>query len=329
MTKRTPASLSASLSVSLSGPNMQREARNAKSLTGIPSPLGRWLLAVGCWMLPILLSSFSRALAGTSAPPARVFSTELRAEITVLLSTNVPGRFSVYAEDLASSNAVAIQGDRLYDAWSLLKIPVAVTVLRRVGKGELPLHGTLAWKPEELRAHTTIESEDVAGGRITVRELLRRLIALSDNRASMALARLFNARQFQEALGATGMPQAAPGQPLNHLPKISPRHYAKLLRSLHDARSLPPALARVVLDDMKRLAYDSQLPKLLPAGTEIAHMVGYNAQPGDFHDCGIVYHPRGCFILCVMSTGSTRTEADQTISRISRLVYDRYRRTAR
>jgi hypothetical protein len=49
--------------------------------------------------------------------------------------------------------------------------------------------------------------------------------------------------------------------------------------------------------------------------------VGYNAASGDFHDAGIVWHPAGAYILCVMSTGSTREEADRTVASLSRAVY--------
>ena len=274
--------------------------------------------------LLLVLSAHHVSRADTDAAAPAAFSPQLRPALVELLTTNVVGRFSVYAEDLSSGDSIEIDADAVFDAWSLLKIPVAVTVLRRVARGDFPLDGMYTWKPDELRAHTTIESSDVAGGRIAVRELLRRMIVLSDNRASAALGRLFRAREFQETLGATGMPRAAPGQPLNHLPKVSPRHFASLLRSLHEARCLPAPLSRFVLDAMKRITFDSQLPKGLPAGTEVAHMVGYNAQVGDFHDCGIVHHPRGAYILCVMSTGSTREEADEVISRASRMVYDQY-----
>jgi beta-lactamase class A len=277
-------------------------------------------------LVALLLLHFAHQLCGadTNAPAPTAFSPGLRPALVALLSTNVTGRFSVYAEGLSSGDSLGIDEDAAFNAWSLLKIPVAVTVLRRVGKGEFALDATYTWKPDELRAHTTIESNDIVGGRITVRELLRRTIALSDNRASFAMGRLFRADEFQEALGATGMPQAAPGQPRNHLPKVSPRQFANLLRSLHGARCLPPSLSQVVLDAMKRVTFDSQLPQHLPTGTAVAHMVGYNAHVGDFHDCGIVYHPRGPYILCVMSTGSTREEADAVISRASRMVYDRY-----
>ena len=304
--------------------NVQREKHNSKRSIGGVSPLGCWLLAVGCWTLPLL----PPLAAGTHTAPRTAFPPGFRAELAALLSTNITGQFSVYAEGLASGDSLGMDQDTVFNAWSLLKIPVAITVLRKVDKGALPLDATVVWKPEELRAPTTIESEGVVGGNVTVRELLRRMIVLSDNRASSALGRLFKAQQFQETLGATGMPQAAPGLPRNHLPKISPRHFANLLRSLHAGKSSNVASARVVLDAMARTVYDSQLPNRLPEGTKVAHMVGYNAQTGDFHDCGIVYHPRGCYILCVMSTGSTRTEADEVISRISRLVYDRYRGAA-
>ena len=70
--------------------------------------------------------------------------------------------------------------------------------------------------------------------------------------------------------------------------------------------------------------YDTQIKAGLPPEIKLVHKVGHNAGCGDFHDCGIVYlpPPHKPYVLCVMSKGSTREEADRVISTISRQVYN-------
>jgi hypothetical protein len=72
---------------------------------------------------------------------------------------------------------------------------------------------------------------------------------------------------------------------------------------------------------MAETVYGSQIQDGVPAGTPVAHMVGFNASTGHFHDVGVVYAPTGPYTLCVLSRGSTREEADLVISDLSRLVY--------
>jgi len=83
-------------------------------------------------------------------------------------------------------------------------------------------------------------------------------------------------------------------------------------------------MSKISLQALAETVYASQLPSGVPEGTKVAHMVGYNANRGDFHNCGIVYHPKGAYILCVMSRNSTREEADRVIHAISRTVYEYY-----
>jgi hypothetical protein len=45
------------------------------------------------------------------------------------------------------------------------------------------------------------------------------------------------------------------------------------------------------------------------------------------HDCGIIYLKDEYYIICIMSKGTTRQEADKTISLISREVYNHLSKT--
>jgi len=248
----------------------------------------------------------------------------LRTQLTDLLATSATGHFSIYVEDLASSNSLGLAENEPYDGWSLLKLVVGVTVLKRVELGALGLDHTIELTPELLAVHSTLPAEDRPGDKVTVRELLGQMISLSDNRAAFALSRFTKVDAFQQALMGTGLPQTAPDQPHNALPRVSPRQYANLLRSLYRAGYLQRQHCDLLLQALAETVYASQLPSGVPEGTRVAHMVGYNANRGDFHDCGVVYHPEGAYILCVMSRNSTREEADRMIREVSRIVYDHY-----
>ena len=237
------------------------------------------------------------------------------------LIEGVEGRFSLYLEDVDTGRTCEILADERYNAWSLLKVAVAATVLKKVERGDVSLDQVLTLKPEELKTVVVVPSGAASGDSVTVRTLVGWLITLSDNTASFALARLFKASEFQETLVGMGFPSTPPDRQRNELPQVSARHCGNSLRSLYHASFLGRPLSDVLLALMAETVYDSQIRMGLPSDAKVAHKVGFNAGAGEFHDCGVVYLPGRPYILCVMSTGSTREESDRVISGLSRQVY--------
>jgi beta-lactamase class A len=67
----------------------------------------------------------------------------------------------------------------------------------------------------------------------------------------------------------------------------------------------------------------------VPTGIPVAHKFGERTfqqggvvQHKELHDCGLVYHPKGPFGLCVMTRGIDFADLAQTIRKITRMVYD-------
>ena len=241
--------------------------------------------------------------------------------INHLTNDYVKGQYSLYFEDLDSGAWFGINETNLYDQWSLLKVKVAATVLKKVERREVNLDFRIKLRPVELDTATLFPELNHAGDELTVRELLEQLIRYSDNTASFALSRLFKADEFQDTLLAVGTLPAPSGKPRNFLPSISPKEYANALRDLYFAKYLSKPSSDLILALMANTVYDSQIRMGLPPGIKVAHKVGFNAGSGEFHDCGIVYLPSAPYILCIMSRDSTREESDRVISELSRLVY--------
>jgi hypothetical protein len=93
------------------------------------------------------------------------------------------------------------------------------------------------------------------------------------------------------------------------------------LRMIYHSALLSRPFSQLVLSLLSSSIYDSQLPRHLPPSVPVCHLAAFNADSGDFHDCGIIFAPGRPYILCVMSSGNNRKEADRVISDISRAVY--------
>lgn len=66
----------------------------------------------------------------------------------------------------------------------------------------------------------------------------------------------------------------------------------------------------------------------MPKDVEIAHKFGQRDVDGvglkQLHDCGIVYHPDGPYLLCVMTRGFDYDILSNVIGEISKRTYNSY-----
>jgi beta-lactamase class A len=245
-------------------------------------------------------------------------------ELLFIITNDVKGHYSLYLEDLNSGSALGINDTDRYNGWSLLKVAVMTTVMKKVQLETVALDQDIILSEAEAKAYSHIHQPGEPGDRVTVMALLERLIRYSDNTASMALARVFTAEEFQHTLQTLGMPTAPPGKPRNTIPQFSPREFSNMLRGLYYPGYLKKPFCDIALALMSGTAYDSQIRSSLPGTVRVAHKVGFNAAHGEFHDCGIVFVPGRPYILCIMSTGGSREEADQVIPALSKKAYEFY-----
>ena len=71
---------------------------------------------------------------------------------------------------------------------------------------------------------------------------------------------------------------------------------------------------------LKDQRLNRKLPADLPSNTVIAHKTG---ELGMFsHDAGIIYTPKGDYIIVVLSKSDTPAAAEKRIADISKAVYD-------
>jgi beta-lactamase class A len=75
---------------------------------------------------------------------------------------------------------------------------------------------------------------------------------------------------------------------------------------------------------MSEATFPEGIVKGVPAGQRVAHKFGYAVIDGEsqLHDCGIVYHPKMAYVLCVMTTSADTNKANDAIVDIAKTVYD-------
>ena len=130
---------------------------------------------------------------------------ELTAQIEGIRKS-FPGEMSVYMKNLANGDELALDGDRVMETYSVIKIPILVEVLRRVEHGDFSLSDRMTMHAEDKRLGSGILATFDAGLQPTVKDVATFMIIVSDNTATDMLADRVgraNVTQTMRTLGLT------------------------------------------------------------------------------------------------------------------------------
>ncbi|MDB4880400.1 MAG: Beta-lactamase, partial [Gemmatimonadetes bacterium] len=234
-----------------------------------------------------------------------------------------------------------VQGAVDFHAASTMKVPVMLEVLRGVDDGRLSLaqrvllvngfHSIVDGSAYRLDAGDDSDSTLYArvGERVTVRELLERMIVRSSNLATNALialvgaerttamARELGAERIQVRRGVEDGKAYEAG--LNNT--TTSADLAALLERIEAGDALRPASARLMKDILLRQEFNGEIPAGLPPGVPVAHKTG--SITATLHDAAIVYPPgRRPYVLVVLTRGiADQRVAQRLIVAISRATW--------
>lgn len=229
---------------------------------------------------------------------------------------------SVIYQDLEKCRGFAIEADQIFHPASLLKLPLAMAVLRRASHDPAVLQRELTFAGATQREDSGPHSL-VAGRAYAVRDLLERMIRWSRNDAKALLAELIGEMELREVYTSLDVPWPYGEGAVDAA--ISGRHIARILRTLYDASWLDAAASDQLLQLLAESEHRAALPSGVPAGVKVSHKWGHRLLPGparlhQFHDCGIVYAPAQPLLLCVLTEGPREAELHALIGQIAQVV---------
>jgi len=243
-----------------------------------------------------------------------------------------------------TGEAVSFHGKDHFPMQSVYKVPIAMAVLRDVESGRLHLDQRVRLDAADLLPpgpHSPIRDQHPTGVELSVRELLRFMIAQSDGTASDVLLAMVGgpdrANRYLEQVGLEGVVVAASERQMqkDSLAQYSswatPNGAVKLLRALLDGRAVSPWSGALLLEWMAETPIGGlRLKGLLPEGTVVAHKTGTSktvlGRTAATNDVGIVTLPDGRHLaLAVFVADSTAEEAvrERVIAQVARAAWDR------
>lgn len=228
------------------------------------------------------------------------------------------GSYGAVVYDPSSDRVRSLNANKTFNAASLAKLPVLITLYRAAASGELSLDDKTTLLPSDVTTYGSgVLSGHPPGETMTLRKCAEYLIKHSDNTAWMMLERELGREEIKAEIAALG----ATGTDYDTL-VTTPSDVLLMLRAIADPTFTTPKLSDEMLDAMTDTAYEDRLPQPLPKGTRVAHKIG--SYEDTFSDAGIVYPKAGerrNYFIVVMSESATEKDARSGIQAMSLAAY--------
>ena len=253
-------------------------------------------------------------------PPMRGLRDALRS-----LAQSSDANVGIAVEDLATGAVTGYNLNRSMPAASTIKIPVMIEVFRQMARGRFTLTHVMHLRAEDRDYGSGDLAYAPLGVSITVKELLSKMIDISDNTAANMLIRLVGRRRINAAMQAYGCHhtylRTAIRTDVSSIEtnlRTTPLDMLTLLVRMAHGKLVDAWSSHAMLEILAHQEIDTLLPEPLPDGTTIAHKTG--SLHDVMADVGIVYEPGAPFAIAAMTSGLPDPQLGRDIVRRASLL---------
>lgn len=243
--------------------------------------------------------------AAAARPAAGPGGADLRSAVLAAARGVSPeARLGVAARNLATGERLDIRSGEVFPSASVNKVAILAEALRQISSGKL--------------SRTPALSSD-----------LERMIVSSDNEAANRVLSTVGEDSVNASLVSLGLNGTllrnyfSPSRgPLDSgFNQTTPSDMAALFTLMANDKLVNAAASQEMRGYLSKAVDTTKLVRGVPAGTRVAHKSGW--YQGVANDAGIVYGPRGAYVLAVFSEGVPEAETgNQLVAAVSRAVYD-------
>ncbi len=265
--------------------------------------------------------------------PEMLMSSPLRDSIKRVINTQINTKqitmASVYYRDLNTGHWFGINQDEIYVPASLFKVPLMIAYLKyaHTKNQNILSKEILNTLTEDQNANQTIKpSRSIIPGEVyTVNQLLQFMIEYSDNNATVLLFKHVDQDTLKQVFSDLDI-EVPSEKGTNDF--LSVENYSFLFRILYNSSYLDRDMSEKALELLSKIDFSEGIRKPIPNTIPVATKFGeyYLIESGkvnehQLHDCGIVYHPRYPYILCIMTKGPSLNALEKIIQNISQVTY--------
>ena len=264
--------------------------------------------------------------------PEMVISSPMRDSLKRIINLEVnTGKItsaSVYYRDLNTGHWFGINQDETYAPASLFKVPLMIAYLKSTERQPYLLSKNIfndLTKDENLNQTIKPSRSIIKGETYTVDQLISFMIEYSDNNATVLLFKYVNQDILKQVFSDLDIEVPSTSDTGDF---ISVENYSFLFRVLYNASYLSRDMSEKALELLSKIDFTEGVRKNIPSNISVANKFGeyFLIEDGkvnehQLHDCGIVYHPKYPYILCIMTKGQSLNNLEKTIQDISNTTY--------
>jgi len=258
---------------------------------------------------------------------------KLTAEIEKV-ANSLDGVMGVAIKDLTTGEEILLNDQLTFPTGSSIKIPILIELHKQASEGKYKLTDQ-RWveKKDQIGGSGVIVNFGDHSSQLSLNDLAVLMIVLSDNTATNMLIDEVGMANVNRTLDELGLKQVRLRRKMidqaasarGDENTATPREAMTLMEKLYRGQVINKQLSDDALKILK-VRKDSPIPRLLPAGVEIANKPG--SIEGVACDWAVIYVPNRPYVIAVM-TNYDREGADDAIAKVSKLAYDYFARLSR
>jgi beta-lactamase class A len=238
----------------------------------------------------------------------------------------------IVIEDLSTEWRIVLNQDAPFPAASMVKVPIMASCFYASANGELDLKKFLELKGRCKVSGSGILKTMPERAEFTIEDLIELMIAESDNTATNMLIDYLGYEYLNRTFKKLGLKNTTLVRKMMDFRFrsqgkenfTSARDLALLFKKIYKGRLIDDSHSQKCLSFLKEQKMRDRIPRRLPPGTIVAHKTGLENLV--CHDAGIVFTPKGDFLICVLTRHRYKTAklAKKFIAQIARDTYDYY-----
>lgn len=233
---------------------------------------------------------------------------------------------SVYFRLMDTGKWTGVYEDKRYSPASMLKVVTLMAILKKASNSGNNILNVKKYYNYQEDGVQYYKPTPLKNGYYDILTLLQQMIIHSDNTA-MNLVDEDNIGEIIQLYGDLKIDSPI-GSPKDFM---TPREYSRFFRTLYNSTYLPREYSEQTLNLLTHTSFDNGLRAGVPPEILISHKFGEQTfvesgkiESRELHDCGIVYHPREPYLLCVMTQGQDFSQLESVIGGISKIVFEYY-----
>lgn len=269
-----------------------------------------------------------------------------------------PGEMGLYAKDLDTGEIVAVNADQRFPTASLIKIAVMAEVYRQMEAGKLGKNTPVTLHDSDKAGDETVPLNMLHDGTVlTVADLLKFMIAYSDNTATNLLVGMVGTANVDALLDSHGLTKTRLYRPTfrdgraDVLPEeekeyglgsTTPREAATMMELIAQGKVVSRAAGDAMIALLATQQDRAMIPRSLPFGRDeilVANKTGWDEEKlpdgkgfrGDVrNDAAYVQGPKSRYVIAICArrirdkSAGVDNDALRLGAELSRLVYDRF-----